>query len=557
MITDKLIVRIKTAVMDVTERGIDDEPISTLQTKDPLKIVESKEFVTNGWDEAHAAVSANPAYSFAEPDVDASADFYSYQQETEERGEIAKDDYYKFINYWPSPAIPSVWHLGNDFSQLKKARETVQQLPLKKVVRIAHFDTGYDKDHVSFPQIEGLIRNDLQRNFVEGEEDRWNNAADTFDTGLLKMPGHGTGTLSILAGAKLAEAHYAFDDYFGLYDSIEIVPIRIAKSVVLFKASAFVKALDYVVNELYNNDTKRVHIITMSMGGVASAAWADMVNLAYERGIFIVSAAGNNFMKLPTHTMIYPARFYRVVAACGVTYDKSPYAKPTGSGSLHIMEGNYGPQSLMDTAIAAFTPNVPWATYRFNDVVGIRGDGTSSATPQIASAAALYYVKNYDALEALPELWMRVEAIRKALFTTAAQEINDQHGSFDNDYKKYYGNGILKAAAMLDVPVADAATLIKQQEDKVSFPLFRVLFGIKAFEEEQNEDAMLETELMQLVLTDPKLQAILHDEEKGIDDLNDEEKKQFATEVINNEKASVKLKQRMRLLMNQINQSGL
>ncbi|RYF40663.1 MAG: hypothetical protein EOO38_21610, partial [Cytophagaceae bacterium] len=79
------------------------------------------------------------------------------------------------------------------------------------------------------------LREDLQRNFVEGEEARSHNAEDQFSDGKLQMPGHGTGTLSILAGGKVSMLNGGFDDYIGLYDSIEIVPIRIAKSVVLFK----------------------------------------------------------------------------------------------------------------------------------------------------------------------------------------------------------------------------------------------------------------------------------------------------------------------------------
>ena len=426
----KLIVR-----LSATSRDFDstDKGVMIAEETDPIKIIETDTVASTPWDEAHEAISQPSEYSFDEPDIESAEAFYKYQEEIEEKGATPKDDYYKFIDYWPSPSRPSIWHLGDDFSQLKKAREIVAAIPNKKVVRIAHFDTGYSKKHVSFPAVKNLIRTDLQRNFVEGEEDRWNNAEDQFDKGTLKMPGHGTGTLSILAGGKVSLNNYEFDDYIGLYDSIEIVPIRIAESVVLFKAGSFVKALDYVVNELNQDENTRIHVITMSMGGVASRAWADLVNAAYDQGVFIVTAAGNNFNKLPTRNLIYPARFNRVVAACGVTYDKSPYAKPKGAGSFHIMEGNYGPQSLMGTSIAAFTPNVPWATYRFDDVVGIRGDGTSSATPQVASAAALYYAKNYDALHALPEPWMRVEAIRKALFESAAKEINTDDGTYDDD----------------------------------------------------------------------------------------------------------------------------
>ncbi len=550
-VNSKLIVRLKTTSRDFdsTEKGV-----MMAEENDPIKIVPNISAAPTPWDEAHEAIFENQEYSFIEPDIESAEAFYKYQEEVEEKGDSPKDSYYKFIDYWPSPARPSIWHLGDDFSQLKKAREAVASISNKKVVRIAHFDTGYSKKHVSFPAIKNMIRTDLQRNFVEGEEDRWNNAEDRFDSGTLKMPGHGTGTLSILAGSKLAIKDIEFDDYIGLYDSIEIVPIRIAESVVLFKSGAFVRALDYVVNELYNDENNRVHVITMSMGGVASRAWADLVNAAYEKGIFIVTAAGNNFKKLPTRTMIYPARFNRVVAACGVTYDKSPYAKPKGAGSFHIMEGNYGPQSLMNTAIAAYTPNMPWATYRYDDIVGIRGDGTSSATPQVASAAALYYSKNYDALEALPEPWMRVEAIRKALFDSAAKEINTDDGNFDDDYKKYYGNGILRAADMLEIPVAKPGDLVKQGKDKVFFPFFKVVLGLRAMDEQENmEEEMLETELMQLVLTDEAIQQILRDEEKSMDDLTKEEKIALAEAVIKNEKASEKLKEHMQMMINQLN----
>ena len=39
------------------------------------------------------------------------------------------------------------------------------------------------------------------------------------------------------------------------------------------------KGIDYAV-ELCANEATRVHVMSMSMGGVASAAWADAVNKA-------------------------------------------------------------------------------------------------------------------------------------------------------------------------------------------------------------------------------------------------------------------------------------
>jgi hypothetical protein len=542
--TSKLLVRLKTISKDFDNT---DGSAVSVPGKDPIAIIPSNNNITNGWDEAHEAVASNPDYIFAEPEINSSETFYSYQQEIEERGESDASAYKDFIDYWPHPKKASLWHLGGEYSQLKKAKDEIAAMHPKKIVRIAHLDTGYASKHISNPA--SIIRKDLQRNFIDDEKDRWNNAEDSFIEGTLKMPGHGAGTLSILAGGKLAMPDYEFDDYIGLYDQVEIIPIRIAKSVVLLKSGAFVKALDYIVNELYPDPSKRVHVVTMSMGGLASRAWADMINIAYDKGIFIVCAAGNNFNKLPARTMIYPARFHRVVAACGVTYDLSPYAKPRGEGSFQIMEGNYGPDSLMDTAIAAFTPNVPWASHLQNNKVGVKGDGTSSATPQVASAAALYYIKYYDALEALPEGWMRVEAIRNALFSTAKKTITGWQG----DYKKYFGNGILQAAAALSVPVPPQSSFRKQPEDKVSFPLIKLIFGLRAVDDESFQvDEMLETELMQLIISDPVLQLILDEEEKKVDELDKDDQLKIADAVLANPAASRALKEKMQLIKNQL-----
>ena len=539
----KLLVRVNS-----TSRGAEQIPhaLINIPGKDSISIVETLPQPANHWDEAHEVATATPDIVFAEPEINSSAVFYNYEEVQDERGASTPINQNEFIDYWPHPARPGLWHLDEEYSQLKKAREEVAAIPVKKTIRIAHLDTGYSAAHLSTPLT--LLRKDLQRNFVDDEAEKWNNAEDPFNSGTLKMPGHGTGTLSILAGTKMSMPVFEFEDYIGLYDQIEIVPIRIARSVVLLKSGAFVKALDYIVNELYPDPEKRVHVVTMSMGGVASGAWADLVNLAYEKGIFIVTAAGNNFNKLPARTMIFPARFRRVVAACGVTYDLSPYAK--ANGSFRIMEGNYGPKALMDSAIAAFTPNVPWANYTKKDVVSIRGDGTSSATPQIASAAALYYIKYYDELMALPEGWMRVEAIRHALFSSARKEINGHKG----EYRKYYGNGILQAAVALQVPVAAPGTLAKQPEDKVSFPLLKVIFGLRAIEDENyREDEMLETELMQLVISDPELQSILDDEEKDIESLDVQDQLRIANAVMANPDSSLRLKEKMQLIINQVN----
>ncbi len=359
------------------------------------------------------------------------------------------------------------------------------------------------------------------------------------------MPGHGAATLALLAGARLSLPQYDFNDHLGLHESIEIVPIRLAGSVILLRSTAFVRAMEYILHELHEDPGTRIDIITMSMGGIASQAWAGLVNEAYEKGIFIVSAAGNNFRKLPARTLVYPARFNRVVAACGVTYDLSPYCKPSSGSSWSVMEGNHGPKALMQTAIAAFTPNTPWADIRHPQAVQLDGNGTSSATPQVAAAAACYMIKYHRQLSLLPEPWMKVEATRHALFSAARKYINGYQG----DHYSYFGNGILQAKDMLGVAVPNPAILARQPEDEVSFPLFRLLAGTRQLPPAAgNKAEMLETELIQLLLTTPALQKLVRDEELSPEKMSRDEWLQFIALVSASPQASVTLQQELDIL---------
>src|SRR5258707_15017839 len=93
--------------------------------------------------------------------------------------------------------------------------------------------------------------------------------------------------------------------------------------------------------------------------------------------------------------------------------------KPYADLEIRLMAGNYGPDSKMSTAVAAPTPNVPWARFGCSNMVDFDGQGTSAATPQVAAAAAIWLQENRAAVDAYQQGWMRVEAIRNALFDSA------------------------------------------------------------------------------------------------------------------------------------------
>ena len=365
------------------------------------------------------------------------------------------------------------WHLDDRHSQLAAARAAVAFTDPR--TRIAHLDTGYYRAHITVPR---CLRRDLERNFVDSDNNP--GSAQDPDNRLLVLDnsGHGTGTLSILAGGKVPDLG---DIDMGGAPEAEVVPLRIADSVVLLYTSAFARALAYAVDNLCD-------VVSMSMGGLPSEAWREVVDRAYLAGICIVTAAGNNFAGLPTRHVVYPAHYGRVIAACGVMADGRPY--------VHLqhgeMEGNFGPRKSMDHALAAYTPNIPWAVFGCPTIVRRNGAGTSAATPQVAAAAALW-LERYKS--ELPRDWRRVEAVRKALFTSAEKDDLDE-----------LGNGVLRAAAALDV--RPDLTLQQTTSDADAFAFLRVITGLGIAEASPRE-RMFNLELAQRWLLNPELQEIV------------------------------------------------
>ncbi len=425
----------------------------------------------NPWDAAHALLSQGAAFAaaggahieFVEPDIE--QDWFPDVTEATKALTSAACIFHPQDESGRKAVSGSGndWHLQSQYSQLGSARSRVTQAE-QEAVKIAHLDTGYDPNHVSLPL---KLDKENQRNFRD--RDRPDDATDHTPNGwkAFRNQGHGHATLSLLAGNQLknAPASQGFAGFIGGAPYAIVIPIRIADWVVRFSTSTMVQGFQYAVEQ-------GAHVLSMSMGGLTSRALVDAVNLAYEHGLFMVTAAGNNFAKTPTPgSIVFPARFKRVLAACGVMADGRAYA----GLSPFTMQGNYGPASKMQTAMGAFTPNVPWAEFGCSTLVSMDGAGTSAATPQLAAAAALWMAKHAKALSAYPEPWMRVEAARMALFQTALQTTAAMG---KEETLERIGRGMLQADAALQVAPPAVADLLKTPPAESSWGWLNLIFGV-------------------------------------------------------------------------------
>jgi subtilisin family serine protease len=436
-------------------------------------------------------------------------------------GDKSGVDTFGFRENWPpmtnAAQVPFAWHLGAEYSQLAEARDQVmaemEAGRITQKVRIAHFDTGYFPTHPAIWDNPNILR-DLARSFVPGESN--NKAIDIFYGGN-ENQGHGLGTLALLAGWKMPSEYTNGENigYLGAAPCAEVIPMRVGDSVIVLDSESVVEAIDYAIETC-------CEVITMSRGGKPSAKMARAINKAYEAGIVIVTAAGNSMVegnaKIGPRTVIWPARFSRVIAACGVCQNHYPYDfeaqkkfARTRSNNFEYMQGNWGPASVMQYAVAAYTPNVPWAEYRSAKPFRKSGGGTSSATPQVAATAALYIMKHRAELAAKGyyqpgQQWKKVEAVRRAIFAGAHLPPNFPEA------KQFFGNGILKAMAALNTPVITVSDDMKMPKAESSWFGLTEAIGLfidrrRATEPEMSatQQQAIAMEISHVLLSDPKL----------------------------------------------------
>ena len=496
------------------------------------------------WDKAYQLVQENAEadIDFVEPNLDSN----DFELEKDRGSRKKKPSYNRLSTYPPEKFadIPFDWHLKNTHSQLRAAAEEVypelirgeKRADGRNYVKIAHIDTGILDGHPALPEDDSLNLAD-SKNFI-------NKRIKPIDRDKLialgEQQGHGNATLALLAGGKLSrsETDNRFSGYFGAIPYAEVITLRVSESVVIIHKAAnrVAHAIEYAVRQ-------GVEVISMSMAGIPSRRLAKAINMAYEAGVVVVSAAGNSWVKeaglkekLPD-SVLYPARYERTIAVVGAAYDHKPYVwdlHNDGQGRAEggkYMQMSYGPASTMRTAIAAYTPNVSWFSKmkdkKFQHFYTLNGGGTSSATPQVAAAAGLYIQKYRSQLDRIAgkDKWKKVELVRKALFSTA---------NLEPKYKEYYGNGILQAYDALKVNPSSLTSEIKiskraTNKSGLFFALREGIYRRGANKKKEIIDEMMDTEIMQLMHKIPSLFSFTQLTKD--DKLCEEEKSRFVSEL--------------------------
>lgn len=235
-------------------------------------------------------------------------------------------------------------------------------------VVVGHPDTGFTRH----PEILDCLL--IEHGFDFESNDT--NAEDPLEGSAwqLRFPGHGTSTSSVIASSPAAQKQYPGDPsgkaVKGLAPGAKIIPLRVSRSVVLWRGSTLnlAHAIEYAADG-------GAHVISMSMGtGLPNQRLLSAVTYALRRGVIVCAAAGNY-----VRFVVWPAAYAEVIGVAATNALRSPWRHSSRGKMVDVSApGESVWCARSELAEGSLRPDVN------------RGSGTSFAVAAVAGVAALW-----------------------------------------------------------------------------------------------------------------------------------------------------------------------
>jgi len=349
-VSDQVLVKFKSSVTEeMREAAIASYQSTTLKRISSISVYQLQIPEDVSVEEMLYLLEQNPDVEYAEPNY-----FRRLAQVTPDDPFFS--DQYALYNPGGVFGPPSSPQSGTERADIK-AREGWEETWGNDSVIIAILDTGADFNH---PDLDGQL-------FSNGY-DFINDDPDPIDD-------HGHGT--IVAGIAAAETNNG-EGIAGVAWNCKILPIKIVDNTGWTDVSTEIDGINWAI-------LNGADVINLSLGGPGvSQSEQDAIRAAYNSGIVVVAAAGNDGV-----TTYYPAAYPECMAVASTnSSDERVTFLNTATDPLP-WESNYGPEidvaapgdwvlSLYPTSltIPPFLPYI-WAS------------GTSLSTPHVAGLAAL------------------------------------------------------------------------------------------------------------------------------------------------------------------------
>ncbi|MBF0275825.1 MAG: S8 family serine peptidase [Nitrospinae bacterium] len=306
-------------------------------------------------------------------------------------------------------------------------------------ILIGHPDTGYRKHRETWssePGVAQRVRSDIDWDFIDGDHNAENDSGN-----------HGLGTSSVIMSDDNRTER--IKSVTGVAPKAELVPLRVSKSVILWKSSnnRLMKAIRYARE-------KGCHVISMSLGSILkSRSLQNEIQRAVNDGIIILAAAGNGLNSMIRPPVTYPAKYEEVIAVAACNIDKKPWKKSCRGKSVDI---------------TAPGEDVWKATVKKNgldDVV--QSSGTSFAVATTAGIAALWLA--YHGRDNL------INKCGKGNILKVFKNILITKGFVSSTHldTSEFGVGIVNAKKVLEAPLPTAsrraATVTSKKETPMDF----------------------------------------------------------------------------------------